>query len=350
MEKLNLNSAPNPFSAFAEDDDRSKRSLRAAATLFGISVTLFCLLVAGQHLWKTHRLDQWLAQSDRRITDESLRDICRSCQLEPAAIGPVVRAIASENLETSRLGYDAIEAAKTNWVTLHTEQRQERRHTLAVALHDTASGLQAPPSDARHQRLLRLADAVVQDILAETNPSNSTSPLAPPDSETFDIAMRMVMRADESEDRLAQTPRLPTEQYVPAGDWTDWPPEPIAAPTLVRPQINSLAENPNVPQLLAQTAATAPVPASLGDVELGTLIAETLDDLPAPPSLSPQQLIDHWAAQLQSPSFRVRLFAINQLSKLGGPQVAEILQRHLPNETDPKVAHRIRRNLDLVNR
>ena len=349
MEKLDLNSAPNPFSPFAEADDRSKRNLRSAAKLFGISVTLFCLVVAGQHLWKTRALEQWLAQGDRPITNETLRSLCRSCQLEPAAIAGVVQAIASEDIETSRLGYEAIEAARKNWVTLPTEQRQARRHALAVALHNTSIELNAPPSDARHQRLLRLADSVVQEVLAETSVSTPDSSLAPPDSETFDIAMRLVTRADEMADGFAQTPSLPTEQYVPQGAWTGWPPEPIGAPTLVRPQINSLAENPNVPQLLAQTAATAPVPESLGQVELGTLIAETLDDLPEPPSLSPQQLVDHWETQLQSRSFRVRLFAINQLSKIGGARVTEILQRHLPKETDPKVAHRIRKNLNLVN-
>ncbi|MEO1529158.1 MAG: hypothetical protein AAFX06_27370, partial [Planctomycetota bacterium] len=142
----------------------------------------------------------------------------------------------------------------------------------------------------------------------------------------------------------------PTDDYITEKSWTDWPPQPIGAPKLVRPQISSLPESPGAPQLLAQTAATTPLPQSLSSVSSDIEIAATLDELQQQTHLSAEEWRHYWGGQLQSRSFRVRLHAINNLAKQGGPEVREILQRHLPHEADPKIAHQIRKHLNLVGR
>ena len=351
MDKLDLGSAPNPFSAFADAENRSRQNLRSAARLLGISIALFCLVVAGQHLWTDAGLDRWLAAGANAPTEAMLEQIAGSGELELSEIESVVAVIGSDDASRSLLGYQAVEAARKGWVTLRTEQRQQHRHVLALALQHTSNSKQFPQSDPRQQRMVKLADAIAQEVLADANLSESTSPLSPPDSETFDIAMRLVTDSDRLTDQFAETtPDLPTESYVAQQSWTDWPPEPLSAPKLVRPQIGSLEESSNVPQLLAQTAATMPLPPSLQDIDAGPVVAATLDELPEQPRLTAQQWIEYWAGQLKSRSILVRMRAINELGKHAGPEVIARLQAHLPHESDPKVAHRIRQQLNLVGR
>ena len=349
MDNLDLNAAPNPFSAFADSKKSARRNLLSSAKLFGISVGLFCVVVAGQHLLQDTAIQQWLHGKRGAPSREMLEAFARGSELETAGINGVIAAIGSDDAERSALGYRAIETARKGWTTLRSDQRAEKRKAVAVALLRTSESLDVSQSDPRQQRLVKIADAIAQEVLAE----EAGAPLAPMDSETFELAMRLVAEADRAMDRFAPiadsasaAPGLPTEAYVGKQSWTDWPPEPMAAPKLVRPQINSLNEASTVPQLLAQTAATTPLPPSLREIELGANVAATLEELPPQPNLTLAQ----WKEQLQSGSFLVRLRAVKELAKRDTPEVRAFLKQHLMTERDPKVALRIRQNLNLVGR
>ncbi|MEO1527815.1 MAG: hypothetical protein AAFX06_20485, partial [Planctomycetota bacterium] len=210
MENLDLQSTPNPFSAFADSErNRSRRNLWSAAKLLGTSVALFCVVVIGQQIWNDADLVPWMSTRSGAPTNATLQKLCRGAELEPNRIDLVVAAIASEDTERSRLGFQAIETARNEWVTLPTGQRQQNRHSLALALQRTADKLRVPANDERHQRLLKLADAIVQEVLAESSLRETNSPLPSPDAETFDIAMTLVTAADQVMDRFADHQSLP---------------------------------------------------------------------------------------------------------------------------------------------
>lgn len=353
MDDSELERTPNPFSAFADSRPQSRRNLAAAAKLLLAAIAIFCVVVISQVYLQRARLTDILNGFSTQSTNQKL-DHLRHLQASGVeGIRGIVAAIADDQPEVSSSAVEMISELNHDWTTLPTDQMRECRLAFADALVKVSKQID-DPADPRWARIHTLARLAAEDLIGLPDAENEAA---------FRSLMQII--GDDSKDSIAlHSQSVATAQPLPMDwveqtgtDWTDWPPASLA-PTLYRRKVATLRSD-NEPSVLSQQADDA----DHSSVSAARLLkptfrpAATLADHAQQTQSSDVQSSDvqssnvqsteYWITQLESLSRLVRLQAVTELGVRGDQQAIRALRTHQKTESDPTVALRIRKRLDL---
>jgi hypothetical protein len=375
MDDLDFQNTPNPFSAFAQSQQQSRRSLRSAAKLLGISLVLFAILVTGQETWKRLRVESWTTSFPRKSVDEKLDMIDRLRAAGLPGIRGLVLAVSDPDPEVAKKAYHAVESMRQEWTTQPAADVRRRRLELARCLAEAVPAENASPGgkpradDAQSARPDHVPNAWIRQLADAVAADSSTGGFEASDDATTEkmrIAVEEMMNANTtstSETSMDSQPRDPHSIPRDAVEltqnaWTDWPPTEIesATPKLYQPEVSRIDVTDEPQNIHAQVKSTADSNAGIKLLKPRIATAQTLAEIKSSPETSaftdqPDSNREHWIAQLRSPSRLVRLRAITELRAAveqgTDPDAATVraLKDQLAEESDSTVADRLQQTL-----
>ncbi|KAA5545177.1 hypothetical protein FYK55_05745 [Roseiconus nitratireducens] len=286
MDDFDFNRTPNPFSVFADERERSRRSLLSAVRFLMVVIVLSAAAGLGHHCWQRFQVQRLSRDFASQDVNEKLDGLRQLGAYDAVGIETVVLAVADESPQVSELAFQLTNQSLKSWTTLPAETVTKRRTALVAAIERACLQLGTQTSDERSRRLQRLGQTLVEDLLAEID-SGAASGLEGADEKemaTLDRARAIVAgdwsrtgtgpspaasRDDVAEAGLKRLPSvalspakrpLPLDSMGEAGaSWSQWPPEAGAtgAPRLYRANVTTLRPLAADDVILSQAAAPA---------------------------------------------------------------------------------------------
>ena len=372
-----LGSSDNPFSAFAQSQNRSRKSLISAIRLLVAAMVGFVVVAVGNVWWQQQRVDSLIDGFPLQSHDEKLRRLDQLTENRTQSVGALVAAIADTDDEVSERAFEVLCEMRKGWPALPDQDVVEQRSELADALAVSIARLTGTPQRMQAQRMRTLAHLLAEDILASSSqidPATET-PQAEVTQAYYTAVDVATPKAQVNQNRQPELHQPATEVnraiIVPVNRWRE--PLPIHAversgfradeqpsnektltPQLYRRTVATVSESSKHANVLAQIGAGADelmdapqnVSLTVEETELIKPMKQLVETFAPQDTVSVTHEGDsssYWLAQLASESKFVRLRAVSELTKHMNDEIESELRAYLPDENDTIVAYRIRR-------
>ncbi|QDV46493.1 hypothetical protein Enr13x_64020 [Stieleria neptunia] len=343
MDDYELERTPNPFSAFAESRNQSRRHFASTAKYLTFAFVLFGIVTAAQVYLQRARLAEIVSGFSQLTTAEKLAQLERLKTSGIDGIPGIVAAIADEKPEVSARSAELLEDLSRQWMTLPSEQLAERRFIFADQLA-AVSGTISDAQDPRWIRVQELARLAARDLLDSGCAENDA---------TYRRLMQVIATESTAPGHPPRDAIAETGQPLPidlvdheAAGWTDWPPT-STTPTLYRRTVATLDPIEPSDVVLNQPADNE------GSVRSDARLlkprfrpATTLADQTKQRKTGDVDSTSYWIAQLQSPSPFVRKGAVTELAKRGDRSSLAALRQHFQHESDETIRQQIHSRLE----
>ncbi|WP_147866619.1 HEAT repeat domain-containing protein [Stieleria maiorica] len=368
MDDDELERTPNPFSAFAESRNQTRRHFASTAKYLIGAFVLFGIVTAGQVYLQRARLAEIISGFSQLSTAEKLDQLQRLQASGVDGIPGIVAAVVDEKPEVSARSAELLQDLSRQWVTLPADQLAQRRFIFADQLA-AVSGKLTDFRDPRWIHVQDLARLAARDLIDSGCAENDATyrrlmqviaiEIAPPlnpsaqdalaqEKSATDMSAGETTAAGSSRDSIAAADQpLPIDLADnAAAGWTDWPPT-STTPTLYRRTVATLDPMDRSEVMLQQAAesnATAIPEARLLKPRFKP--AATLVDQSKQRLTNDTESTSYWITQLGSPSPFVRKGAVTELGKRGDAASLAALRGHFQRETDPKIRQLINSHLE----
>lgn len=341
MDDSELERIPNPFSAFAESRDQSKRHFFATVKYLLIAIVLFTVVTVGQVYLHRARLAKLLNGFSSGTTADKLEQLQQLQSSGVDGLPGIVAAVADEKLEVSAAATEMLVDWNRQWITLPAQQMAEARFVFADQLALVSTKV-LDPTDPRFDRIQDLARLAARDLIDSGCSEDDTTYLRLMEV----IAIEPSSQVSASPENVADESPLPIELVENAGaSWTDWPPT-STTPTLYRREVATLDSMDSSAVILQQP--TGGDRSGGGDARLlkpkfhpaATLVEQS--NRPRPLEV---ESTSYWVTQLKSGSPLVRMGAVTELARSGSRQGTEALEAQLRIEPDFKIRQQIENHL-----